>query len=170
MKFFMLLFFPLSLFAAEMSKPMSKMNGGCNNYSISLSKEFVAWMQPAVSGTGADLPLGKRVQVALDDHAKVKLVVKPEKKFPSGSKAGVFKLAVSEAGTYRISLGGKMWVDLVDAQGKVVPSDRFEMQTKCESIFKVVEYKLAAGGSYTVQISSSPANSADVLVTRTEEK
>lgn len=166
----------ISLFTfAEGQRPMAEMHGGCDNYKIDIKSELQAWKTTApappaaVSGdTAPTIDIGKKLNLALAKHDAVKFLLLPEKTFPAragASFAGLVKVAVPKDGTYRISLGEKLWVDVVDAAtSKRVIANQFEMQTECHQIFKVVDFPLKANKSYILQISSSRLPQAEVLV------
>jgi hypothetical protein len=160
------------------SRPMSEMEGGCENFAMPLAKEMSLWDKSELRVQGAQddkstaiLPAERKVSLSLYPQKKVVLPVKPEKDFAKKAEtafAGLAAIQVPKDGTYRISLGSKVWLDLVaeegaDAGPKLVPAANFEMQTGCAKIFKAVEYNLKAGKKYYLQISSSQAPSAHVL-------
>jgi hypothetical protein len=157
------------------SRPMSEMSGGCENYAMPLSKELSLWDQSEIRVQGArdvkstaSLPAGQRVNLSLHMQKKVSLPAKPEKDFSKGEPtfAALATMEVKRDGLYRVSLGSKVWLDLVESGSEVpqiVPAAHFEMQTGCRKIFKVVEYNLKAGRKYLLQISSSREPAAQVL-------
>jgi hypothetical protein len=163
---------------AAASRPMNEMEGGCENFAMPLAKEMSLWDKSELRVQGAQddkstaiLPAGRNISLSLYPQKKVVLPVKPEKDFAKKSEtafAGLASIQVPKDGTYRISLGSKVWLDLIAEEGgdgapKVVPAANFEMQTGCAKIFKAVEYNLKAGKKYYLQISSSLSPSAQVL-------
>ncbi len=157
------------------SRPMSEMSGGCENYAMPLTKEFSIWDQSEIRVQGAqddkstaNLPADRRITLSLHMQKKVTMPAKPEKDFSKGEPtfAGLATMEVKKDGLYRVSLGSKVWLDVVEAGSEIVqivPAVQFEMQTGCKKIFKAVEYNLQAGRRYVLQISSAKEASAQVL-------
>lgn len=158
--------------AIEKSRPMEEMHGGCENYQLNLKKEFELWEQkPAAHPAEAklELPLGKRLDLQLKNEASVKFAVKPKKSSPEKEKAygGNFRVKPDFDGTLRISAGNKLWFDLVEPGKKeAVPSENFEMQTKCEKILKAVEFPVRKGVEYALQVSGSKKETAGFLLSQ----
>ncbi|MGE4133947.1 MAG: hypothetical protein AB7F86_20085 [Bdellovibrionales bacterium] len=156
-------------------RPMDEMQGNCENFAMDLSGEMRAWEAPAIPlEAGRDLtsrtPLStnKRIAFKLHPNKETKFLVKPEKSFPTKSPyAGIGLFRPMDTGIYRVSLGQKVWFDLIDKRtGEVVPAKKFEMQTKCDKVFKAVEYVLQADKDYFVQVSSSPKPTVDLIFKR----
>lgn len=180
---FFLLFLVISSTTFSMEKAQHRafqeMEGGCDRFQVPLQAEFAAWEKTAQVVRAAEtadsapaLPMGSKVELALVEQTKVKMAHKPQKVFATKAKTygGLAKFAVPKDGKYRVSLGGKIWVDLVEEKnGKIVPASHFEMQTGCKKIFKVVEFSLRVGVNYLVQISSNPAETAPLLLSETAE-
>ncbi len=179
-KFLAVTFFGLCLltansFAAEEHRPFSEMQGDCDNFKSSLKNEFLIWdlkEQNIVSAKDdkntPSLSAGEKARLALDSESEVKLVLNPEKKFPSKEKkyAGMVKILTTQKGTYRISIGSKVWADLINQESKKAQDAlRFEMQTSCNKIFKTIEFSLEKNQEYILQVSSSKSPFVDVLFT-----
>lgn len=153
--------------AAEMSRPMSEMHGGCKDFKLNLTNELKAWQEPAVKAQ-AEIPNGKKAELALLKQEKVTFLKAPGKSFPvkGESFGGVFPFQVQKAGKYRISAGSKIWFDVVEVSTKkFVDASEFEMQTGCDKIFKTVVFELAANTKYALQLSSNAKPSAEFLIT-----
>ena len=158
---------------AEDHRPFSEMHGGCENFRMAIAKDLAQWVKPAeklAPDSAAPVSPGKKIELGpLEEGAA--FAVKPEKEFRKGkvSFAGSVSLRVPEAGVYRVSLGGKILLDVVDrAAGNALAAERFEMQTKCPKIFKAVEYRLEKDKDYLLQVSSSASKSAELLVSKVE--
>lgn len=161
------------------SRPMSEMEGGCENFAMPLKREMALWDKPELRIQGAQddrstaiLPADRKITLALYPLKKVALPLKPEKDFSAKNEvtfAGLVAFEVKSDGLYRVSLGSKVWLDVIEPAGeagpKVVPSANFEMQTACKKIFKAVEYSLVGGKKYLLQISSSKTPSVQLLTT-----
>ena len=162
--------FIVSAAVAETSRPMSEMHGDCSHYAVNLSKEIGLWSQQAVqvkSQVGA-VPIAMKLELTLVNQKEVKYTVPPAKTFPTKEpRGGIFSFEVPESGQYRVSAGSKIWYDVVDvAAKKIVQATSFEMQTQCKTIFKTVAYELVAGRKYQLQVSSSDAAVALMMVTQ----
>lgn len=157
---------------AETSRPMSEMHGACGAFETNLASELKAWDQKEINLTqGADqkIPLGEKAKIQLSSEDKVKLVAPPEKSFPvkDSRYAGLLKFSVKEDGDYRVSLGAKLWLDVIPVRTKKpLEAVSFEMQTKCDKIFKTVLFKLEKNQEYFVQLSSSKAPEVDLLISK----
>lgn len=152
-------------------RPFSEMKGGCENYALDLKRDLSLWDESVVTLPAnletKPLPMERRVELELGSQAETEFLIKPEKTFDMESPAfaGVIKFAPPESGVYRISMGERVWLDVIELQTmKSVQANRFEMQTKCPKIFKTVEFVLDSGKEYALQISSSPKKNAQVLV------
>lgn len=162
---------------AETHRPFSEMKGDCENFQMNLHEEFKLWAKSphgvrAATTTEADsapaISLALRTDLQLSPSPKVRWIIPPEKAFsPEEPRwAGLARFPVAEAGTYRVALGAKVWLDVIDAQTRqAVAAESFEMQTRCDTIFKVVEFRLKPQ-AYWVQLSSSPGAKVQLLVTR----
>ena len=159
-------------------RPFEEMKGDCKNFALNLGKELTSWANDpqelkGVSNLSSDtpmlLPMNKRVNIALAKESEVQWMQKPKKTFKkSGARyGGMVPFLTAKKGVYRLSAGDKVWIDVIDFQTKkVVRSTRFEMQTQCDQIFKVVEYEFAANSKYVLQVSSSDKQSQSFLLSR----
>lgn len=165
---FVVLWVCASAFAGEMSRPMDEMHGDCGNYKTDLANEFKLWAKKSeVNPTS--IPVGAGVEMKLGDEKEVHFLSPPGKTFPIASQrfGGVFSFKVPASGRYRISVGDRLWFDVVDSgTKKAVESETFEMQSKCKTILKAVEFSLVENVTYSLQLSSASKNQAKVLVTR----
>jgi hypothetical protein len=151
------------------------MQGDCESFKTPLAKEFEIWAAaPTESRTTTEasnaplVSLGKKTALMLVSQSSVKFVAKPQKEIPiSGPKyAGLAKMITTQAGLYRVSLGAKAWVELVDLDKHAPePTAHFEMQRHCDRIFKVVEFNLKPQHAYLIEISSSAKEKLNLLVT-----
>jgi hypothetical protein len=162
---------PLSSPATEAVRPVAEMKGDCAAYKIPLTQEFKDWeLGPTSLATdegkkGTILPLGKRLKLMLEPAGKVKFAKPPEK----GGRAGygaIVPLRVANTGEYRISLGERAWVDVVEKEGNRLEAASFEMQTGCDKIRKVVTYKLNGGRDYLLQVAGARGDSAELMISK----
>lgn len=164
-------------FAAEEHKPFNEMQGDCKNFSSDMKNELAIWNKPSMDLTFSSdastnpplLPANSKTTIKLNPENKVAFLVKPEKSFTSSNQsyAGIVKLQIEKNGTYYISANNKVWFDVVDIKTKQkVAATQFEMQTHCNTMFKVVSFNLKANTDYALQISSSAKEETTFLLTK----
>ena len=137
-----------------------------------LPKDFAAWAGPAervqASAGGATpavpiLPLGKAVDLQLSPAADVRFKAAPEqKRAPENAHAGLAKLRIPTAGTWRVAASGPAWIDVLGPNGPVASTAHGRM-APCTSLRKVVEFPLSAG-DYSLQISGNPGPALRLMV------
>ncbi|MGE0631915.1 MAG: hypothetical protein AB7O96_05880 [Pseudobdellovibrionaceae bacterium] len=169
----LVVFFFTSLASAEKSRPMDEMHSDCSAYSVPLKSEFELWKKQSRSlqqeDKTAQASIGEKLNLKLVKQTDLQLPSPPEKSFAKGDLrfAGFFPLSIKEPGDYRVSIGSKVWLDIVSAKTKkTIEATSFEMQTKCDSIFKTVLFKLDKNEEYFVQISSSKNPEVDLVITK----
>lgn len=77
---------------------------------------------------------------------------------------GTLTLTVTAAGTYRIALGGRAWIDLVQS-GTPLVSSAHGHGPACSGIHKIVDFRLEPG-SYAVQLSGSVEDTVTLMVAK----
>jgi hypothetical protein len=107
--------------------------------------------------------LGEPAHVALLAARTLILVAPPGRPVGEADKGGLVRLHIGLSGTYRIALGGKAWVDVVQA-GKTIASVAHAHGAPCSGITKQVDFALAPG-DYTIQLTEAAADTIDVRVT-----
>lgn len=90
------------------------------------------------------------------------LVAPPGRPVADADRGGLVRLHIGLTGTYRVALGGKAWIDLVQA-GKAMPSVAHAHGAPCSGIAKQVDFTLAPG-DYTIQLTEAPADAIDLRV------
>ncbi len=143
---------------------MAEMHGDCANYKMDLQRELALWNKniaevkasPKLEQVGL-LHEFRHTEATLIPEKQITLAVPPEKptKEPEGTFAGLLQLTPKVSGSYRISAGTKVWIELAGANGQRMVSTDFEMQSKCPKIFKTVIYDLKANETYTLQLTGS---------------
>ncbi len=139
----------------------------CANVRVAIPAELAAWSKqtPVAAGIkaggGASVTPGQALLVALHPANLVTLAPVPK---DNGGHAGTLTLTVQEAGNYRVALGGRAWVDLVDT-GRALSSSAHGHGPKCTGIRKMVDYTLKPG-RYTIQLSGSQADNMPLLVAK----
>jgi hypothetical protein len=122
----------------------------------------------AIVGPLAGLPPfvmpGQTMMVQLGDAAGAHFEMPLNKPAAAGDKGGWFGLSVRTAGTYRIALQHKAWIDLV-RDGKAMPSAAHAHGAPCSGIAKMVDFVLVPG-SYTIQLSDTTDETIGVQVTK----
>ena len=108
--------------------------------------------------------VGKPAMVALADAAQVRFVVPLGKPVSAGDKGGIVSLHVAEAGTYRIALQRKAWIDVV-RDGKALASVAHTHGAPCSGIAKMVDFALAPG-DYAIQLSDTADATIGLSVTK----
>lgn len=157
----------------EPARPMTEMHGDCSNYLTDISGDLTLWAKaptPIVAASTAAeapaAPLESRLRIALKPHPEVRFAAAPEQMRGTPEKfSGLIAVKVEAAGAYRVSASNGLWVDVVGPTG-LVPSRAFEMQTKCDRIFKTVTYDLPANALLIVQLNGGPAADVDLLIHR----
>ena len=157
--------------AAEAGQAGRGMEGGCEAYAWDMRREMAAWDQggttlaalAAGSPEAAAVPLGRRLDVKLLPVGDVRFAAAPERK-PEAGYAGLVPVSVPADGTYRVSAGSRVWLDVV-AQGQRIPSAKFEGHGGCAKVHKSVAFALKAGTRYLVQVSASEKAEVSLMVT-----
>lgn len=143
----------------------------CAGFSWDVAHErtlFAAAPESATAGVRAGsapaLSVDKLYRLALAEEGKVTFAAAPERK-RAGERtyAGLARLHIRVAGTYRVALNRPFWIDIVQ-DGKLISSSGFTGSHGCDAPRKVVQYALQAG-DYLLQLSGP--DSADVNLTLT---
>jgi len=151
---------------------MEDMHGSCSDFTWDLTHEWQLWDQEGaaiVASTDPDrlptLNIDTVATVALSPNAQVRYAATPEKDRGKADRyAGLASFVPMKNGVYRISASSGVWIDAVQS-GTVVPSERFQMQTGCDRIFKSLAYRLNAGVPVTIQINGSQTKDVRLLLT-----
>jgi hypothetical protein len=146
----------------------------CEEFKESHALELRNWeLGPVALSTaegleGSLLPQGQRVSLLLEGVAKNPFVAPPERKPDEGTFAGISPLRMANGGDFRVSIGQKIWVDLVEKKSKkLIASAAHEMSAPdCGPIKKIVTFSLEGGKDYVLQFSGSAKNKIDVMVTK----
>ena len=139
----------------------------CSTVRAALPVELAAWSQqvPVAAGTeaggGATIVPGRAVLASL--HPARHLTLRPEPK-QAIANGGTLTLTIAEAGTYRVAMGGKAWIDVVRGDAAVT-SVAHGHGPACTGVTKMVDFILSPG-TYTVQLSGSEAGSLALLVAK----
>lgn len=119
------------------------------------STAFAPGFAPGQARLADALTIGPPVALTLRAADATTFAVPPAHAPEAGSHGGTFALIVATAGTYRIALSAKAWIDLVQG-GAALVSTEHQMGAPCSGVAKIVAFKLEPG-RYDVQISGAPA-------------
>lgn len=112
--------------------------------------------------SGGLIKIGEGMDAALRRARDVQYLATPEKPGDSASYGGLFVFRVAKPGIYRVALGSKAWVDILDRKN-VVASSSHGHGPACSGIRKIVDFSLKPG-RYTLQIAGSAAPELALMV------
>jgi len=108
------------------------------------------------------LPVGRAVELALKPADDVAYPVPLARGAAAGTQGGVFALEIKTAGTFRLLLSGRAWIDLV-RDGAAVVSTEHGHGAPCSGVAKIVAFKLEPG-RYQLQLSEAETRTMVVKV------
>jgi hypothetical protein len=131
---------------------------------------FASQAQPLVAGhdsaSAPQLQPGKLYELQLQPQEQVNFALPPTRnKSAEGAHAGVARLVIHTAGTYRVSLDQPFWSDVV-AGSQMLTSKDFQGVPGCNAPHKIVEFDLPATGDLLLQISGASAAVLRLTLTR----
>ena len=139
-----------------------------------LAAEWAGWTtaaplaaagKPAALAT-ATLTPGHRADVTLLPAGAVMFVTPLARPVAAGSTGGMLALTVAKAGSWRLSLGGAMWADMIGSDGKAVASTAHGHGPDCSGIHKYVDFPLQPG-RYVLQLSEGKVPTVGAMLTPT---
>jgi hypothetical protein len=134
---------------------------GCDKFKWPLDRER-AMLAAAVPAQPNAAALNTAYRLALSADAK--LPMPPTRAGKPGTNAGFARLAApAQAGTYRVTLSGPGWIDVVQ-NGQALKSGAFSGATGCPGIAKSVKFELA-GTPLLIEISGAPATNIVFVIT-----
>jgi hypothetical protein len=99
-------------------------------------------------------------------QAQVSFVVAPGKhRSTDGPYAGLARVTVPQAGSYRISLDAPLWIDVL-ANGGALAARDFQGRPGCSAPHKIVEFELPAHTPLTLQFSGAQSATVKLALTR----
>ncbi len=110
------------------------------------------------------LTLNESADVALVPAATMILAAPLGKPIAPDDRGGLLVFHIALGGTYRVALGGKGWIDVVQA-GRSLQSTVHAHGTPCSGIAKTVDFALAPG-DYVLQLSDAATPHLSVLLSR----
>ncbi|MFW7268003.1 hypothetical protein ACMAUO_08510 [Gluconacetobacter sp. Hr-1-5] len=135
-----------------------------------LPDDLRAWASPThfeAAGTvsaldHAVLPPGQAVLVALRPTPDVSYALRPDEPGGTVSSGGMVAFDAPKAGTYRVMLNARAWLDVV-RDGAAIGSTHHEHGPACSGIGKMVDFPLPAGRA-VIQLSGSGKPEIEIMV------
>lgn len=133
----------------------------CSGAPAELATAAAAWAQPDVAIATAIQPsIPSRVSLGPPSGAGFALRPKPE---TEGRHAAAFDFRATANGEHAIVVGQRMWIDIVDARGRLLVPARVERGLRCDGIAKTLIFALVPG-DYRLQLSEGASSSTRVLI------
>jgi hypothetical protein len=126
---------------------------------------FAQWARSRIIPAGDAAPsmaIGESVDLALVPQADVKLAAEPGRASAPGDFAAMVRLTVTRPAVYRLALGSRAWVDVVQ-DGRAIGSVAHGHGPACSGIRKIVDFDLKPG-NYVIQITGSPDATARLMI------
>jgi hypothetical protein len=145
----------------------------CAAFSWNVAHERSVFATPAQAlNAGRDaasapvLESDRLYELSLAPHEQVRLAAAPAGKSHGADSgyAGLVRLRISVAGSYRVSVGTQTWVDVVSGRMLIASSD-FAAQHGCDAPHKIVQYDLQPG-TFLLQFTGSTSEHVRALLTR----
>ena len=109
---------------------------------------------------------GQAITARFAPVAQVKYRVPPEKADGPAAFGGLYRLTVTEAGTYRVASSAAPWMDLFAADGTTpAKTSHFGRGPACTGPGKMVEFPLQPG-DYLLQFSESLTPDPEIMVVK----
>ncbi len=144
----------------------------CTGFKWDVSKEHALFLGSSTAVTAAGsavsaptLVTNRLYLLQLSPQSSVAFAVPPGKTVPAeDAYAGLAVLQLGAAGNYRVSVDVPLWIDVVSG-AKLLPPVDYQGQRDCSAPHKIVEFDLAGGSSYVLQISGSNTTNVRLAVT-----
>ncbi|KAB8124563.1 hypothetical protein D3W54_10730 [Komagataeibacter medellinensis] len=136
-----------------------------------LPDELAGWATPESATAAANaaglaamvLVPGRAVSARLHPVSKMEYVLPPEQAGAPDSTGGMVVFQAPVAGTYRVMLGQKAWLDVVHG-GETTASVHHQHGPACSGIGKMVDFELPAGRS-VIELSAASTPEIEIMVT-----
>jgi len=143
----------------------------CSQFSWNVTHELAVFGQTAKTVTagkdGASAPMlspDQLYELMLTPQAQVSFAHPPSKRaLNDGAYAGLARVHIATAGTYRVSIDGPFWIDVLSG-GSVLDSGDFTGNHGCKTLSKLVEFQMPAG-DVLLQLSGAAKGTVHVAVT-----
>jgi hypothetical protein len=120
---------------------------------------------PSAEAWALDRGAPSGLSVALVPISDVRFDAPPERPARNPDPRGaVLRFDAGAAGTYRVALSERAWIDVVQ-DGKYLPPVAFVDFTDCPDLHKIVAFDIGAG-PFTLQLSDATAPSLTMALTR----
>lgn len=129
--------------------------------------ELAGWRTPvavAAARNPVAIPVGKGVRARLLLIGDVVFPVAPARRGDRASHGGVFAFEVARGGRYRVALGARPWIEVVQG-GRIIPSAAHAHGPECSPVMKMVDYDLTPG-RYLLEVAGSPPATLGMMVAR----
>ncbi|MEP6547329.1 MAG: hypothetical protein ABJD53_07660 [Gammaproteobacteria bacterium] len=147
---------------------------GCIDFKWDVSKERALFAgTPSAIKAGMDaksapvIVPNRLYKLRLAAPAQVTFALSPlKKKAAEGAFAGLARLKISAAGSYRVAIDVPVWIDVV-SRGALVAAKDYEGQHNCSAPHKIVEFELSGAQPLILQFSNGRSENILLTVTPT---
>lgn len=116
------------------------------------------------AATAPPLEVERLYDLTLAPREQVQLPVTDRRAHGAGTGfSGLVRLQIPASGSYRVSVGSQMWVDVVSGSMLIATSD-FAGQHGCDAPHKIVQFDLQPG-TFILQMSGAVSEHVRVTVT-----
>jgi hypothetical protein len=163
----------LSAFPASGQEAAGQQQGAACAAPGALPAPLAGWAAPHAALKAAAKPsatkealltAGKAVDATLLPTPSVKYSVAPGKPGGTVSFGGLFAFDAPEAGTYRVAINNRSWIDVIE-DGAAVQSAAHGHGPDCSGITKMVDYSLKPG-RHILQIAANGEPALSIMVAR----
>ena len=121
-----------------------------------------AQLTAAMAAPGAALTPCTPVTAQLHPGEHLTFAPAPDRKPAPGTHGGIFVLEVPSAGTWRVAVNSRAWIDVIQ-NGRTLRGATHAHAGGCTLFTKQVDFTLAPGRA-VIQISSNPESAVAILV------
>lgn len=142
----------------------------CATVRVAMPPEFARWSErtPLTAGatprTAPVLAVGRASDLTLIATEEFSPVVRPARPAEPRTSGGIAMFQIAHAGTYRVALGARAWVDVIQAR-RAMASVAHGHGPMCTGIRKIVDFRLRPG-RYLLQLSGSSDPTLPVMIAR----
>jgi len=112
---------------------------------------------------------GRLYEVRLQSQKQVQYVALPSRKPDPAESGGMLRIAITEGGSYRVSVNAPSWVDAVFA-GVALETQDFRSDRECGGPTKIVTFNVPAGAELVLQFIDVDRSSLRLTVTPAPQK
>lgn len=164
----------LAMTVGPLAQPHDPPPGDCGSFSTDVTRELAVMRQPPIPLTAASsvsdsaprLSPGKHYAVSLVEQGQVRFAAKPGRATSAENpRGGVFRFEVAKPGIYRVSITSRHWIDVLDGESVIASVNHHG--PGCDLLHKIVEFDLAAGRPFTLQLSGRDDAIVGLAITTT---